>query len=36
MKDAGLTNGTFYAYFPSKDQLIATAVADQSRRCRCA
>lgn len=24
MKDAGLTNGTFYAYFASKDHLIAT------------
>ncbi|MER7564246.1 TetR/AcrR family transcriptional regulator [Streptomyces sp. NPDC097941] len=31
MKDAGLTNGTFYAYFPSKDHLVATAVADQMR-----
>ncbi|WP_330290258.1 TetR/AcrR family transcriptional regulator [Streptomyces sp. NBC_00576] len=31
MKDAGLTNGTFYAYFASKDELIATAVADQVR-----
>src|SRR4051812_44981114 len=31
MKDAGLTNGTFYAYFASKDELIATAVADQMR-----
>ena len=29
MKDAGLTNGTFYAYFASKDDLVATAVADQ-------
>ncbi|MFG3035225.1 TetR/AcrR family transcriptional regulator [Streptomyces sp. NPDC048253] len=31
MKDAGLTNGTFYAYFASKDELVATAVADQLR-----
>ena len=31
MKDAGLTGGTFYAYFDSKDDLIATAVADQMR-----
>jgi AcrR family transcriptional regulator len=31
MKDAGLTNGTFYAYFASKDELVATAVADQMR-----
>ncbi|MFJ1969111.1 TetR/AcrR family transcriptional regulator [Streptomyces sp. NPDC087903] len=31
MKDAGLTNGTLYAYFPSKDELVATAVADQMR-----
>ncbi|MFI6935150.1 TetR/AcrR family transcriptional regulator [Streptomyces sp. NPDC050287] len=31
MKDAGLTNGTFYAYFTSKDDLVATAVADQLR-----
>jgi AcrR family transcriptional regulator len=31
MKDAGLTNGTFYAYFTSKDELVATAVADQIR-----
>ena len=31
MKDAGLTNGTFYAYFTSKDELVATAVADQMR-----
>jgi AcrR family transcriptional regulator len=29
MKDAGLTNGTFYAYFASKDELVATAIADQ-------
>jgi AcrR family transcriptional regulator len=31
MKDAGLTNGTFYAYFASKDELVATVVADQLR-----
>ncbi|MFF3337032.1 TetR/AcrR family transcriptional regulator [Streptomyces sp. NPDC002888] len=31
MKDAGLTNGAFYAYFMSKDDLVATAVADQMR-----
>ncbi|WP_405624040.1 TetR/AcrR family transcriptional regulator [Streptomyces sp. NBC_00076] len=31
MKDAGLTSGTFYAYFASKDELVATAVADQMR-----
>lgn len=31
MKDAGLTVGTFYAYFASKDDLVATAVADQMR-----
>jgi TetR/AcrR family transcriptional repressor of nem operon len=29
MADAGLTNGAFYAHFASKDELIATAVADQ-------
>ena len=31
MTDAGLTNGAFYAHFDSKDDLIATAVADQLR-----
>jgi TetR/AcrR family transcriptional regulator, transcriptional repressor for nem operon len=31
MKDAGLTNGTLYAYFPSKADLVVTAVADQMR-----
>jgi AcrR family transcriptional regulator len=31
MKDAGLTNGAFYAHFASKDDLVATAVADQLR-----
>lgn len=29
MKDAGLTNGAFYAHFASKEDLVATAVADQ-------
>ena len=29
MKDAGLTNGAFYAHFESKDDLVATIVADQ-------
>ena len=32
MKDAGLTNGAFYAHFASKDDLVATAVADQLQR----
>jgi TetR/AcrR family transcriptional regulator, transcriptional repressor for nem operon len=31
MKDAGLTNGAFYAHFESKDDLVATAIADQLR-----
>ncbi|WP_415977241.1 TetR/AcrR family transcriptional regulator [Rhodococcus sp. 077-4] len=31
MKDAGLTNGAFYAHFDSKDELVAAAVADQLR-----
>ncbi|WP_102142031.1 TetR/AcrR family transcriptional regulator [Mycobacterium hubeiense] len=31
MADAGLTNGAFYAHFASKNDLIATAVADQLR-----
>lgn len=31
MKDAGLTGGTFYAYFTSKDELVTTTVADQMR-----
>ena len=45
MADAGLTNGAFYAHFDSKDDLVATTVADQLReqresywraaRCRC-
>ena len=29
MKDAGLTNGAFYAHFASKDGLVAEAIADQ-------
>ena len=29
MADAGLTNGAFYAHFASKNDLVATAVADQ-------
>jgi TetR/AcrR family transcriptional regulator, transcriptional repressor for nem operon len=32
MADAGLTNGAFYAHFASKEDLVATAVADQLRR----
>ena len=31
MADAGLTNGAFYAHFASKDDLVASAVADQLR-----
>ncbi len=31
MKDAGLTNGAFYTHFTSKDDLVATTVADQLR-----
>ncbi|MEU9431298.1 TetR/AcrR family transcriptional regulator [Streptomyces sp. NPDC048252] len=31
MKDSGLTNGAFYRHFTSKDDLAATAVADQLR-----
>jgi len=34
MKDAGLTNGAFYAHFASKEDLVATAVADQLRQQR--
>ena len=29
MADAGLTNGAFYSHFASKEDLVATAVADQ-------
>jgi TetR/AcrR family transcriptional regulator, transcriptional repressor for nem operon len=29
MADSGLTNGAFYAHFTSKDDLVATTVADQ-------
>ena len=31
MADAGLTNGAFYAHFDSKNDLVATAVAEQLR-----
>ncbi|WP_200304702.1 TetR/AcrR family transcriptional regulator [Streptomyces adelaidensis] len=31
MSDAGLTNGAFYAHFASKDDLVATVVADELR-----
>lgn len=31
MSDAGLTNGAFYAHFPSKVDLVANVVADQLR-----
>ena len=34
MADAGLTNGAFYAHFDSKEDLVATVVADQLRRQR--
>lgn len=34
MKDAGLTNGAFYAHFESKEDLVATTVADQLREQR--
>jgi AcrR family transcriptional regulator len=36
MADAGLTNGAFYAHFASKEDLVATAVADQLREQRTA
>src|SRR3954465_3885198 len=29
MADAGLTNGAFYAHFESKDDLVATVIAEQ-------
>src|SRR5213596_557494 len=32
MADAGLTNGAFYAHFESKDDLVASVIADQLRR----
>ena len=32
MSDAGLTNGAFYAHFESKDDLVASVVADELRR----
>ena len=31
MADAGLTNGAFYAHFDSKEDLVASAIADQLR-----
>ncbi|MGI5290171.1 TetR family transcriptional regulator [Nonomuraea polychroma] len=31
MADAGLTNGAFYAHFGSKEELVATTVAEQLR-----
>ncbi|OBC12627.1 TetR family transcriptional regulator [Mycobacterium sp. 852013-50091_SCH5140682] len=31
MADAGLTNGAFYAHFPSKSDLVANVMADQLR-----
>jgi TetR/AcrR family transcriptional repressor of nem operon len=34
MGDAGLTNGAFYAHFESKEDLIASAVAEQLREQR--
>lgn len=34
MADVGLTNGAFYAHFSSKDELVATVVADQLQRQR--
>src|ERR1700704_4186071 len=34
MKDAGLTNGAFYAHFASKDDLVAAAIAEQLRQQR--
>ncbi len=34
MADAGLTNGAFYAHFASKEDLVATTVAEQLREQR--
>ena len=34
MADAGLTNGAFYAHFDSKEDLVASTVADQLRAQR--
>jgi AcrR family transcriptional regulator len=34
MKDAGLTNGAFYAHFSSKDELVAATIAEQLERQR--
>ncbi len=34
MADAGLTNGAFYAHFDSKEDLVASVVADQLREQR--
>jgi TetR/AcrR family transcriptional repressor of nem operon len=34
MADAGLTNGAFYAHFASKEDLVATAVAEELREQR--
>ena len=34
MSDAGLTNGAFYAHFASKEDLVATVLADQLRSQR--
>ena len=34
MADAGLTNGAFYAHFDSKEDLVASTVADQLREQR--
>ena len=34
MKDAGLTNGAFYAHFASKEDLVASAISEQLREQR--
>ena len=34
MAHAGLTNGAFYAHFDSKEDLVASTVADQLREQR--